>query len=128
MRVNSLLICCLLLFWGGDAGAQIFDIRVHDPVVIRQGDTYHLFCTGRGIGHYTSPDLENWTEAEPVFPEKPTWTDGVVPEFRNHIWAPDVLLHDGTYYLLLFGLRLRQEHLGHRRGHHPYPGRRLPGL
>lgn len=79
--------------------AQISDIRVHDPVAIQQGDTYHLFCTGRGIGHFTSTDLENWEEAEPVFSEKPGWTDDVVPNFRNHIWAPDVIFHDGQYYL-----------------------------
>ncbi|MCB0638475.1 MAG: arabinan endo-1,5-alpha-L-arabinosidase [Lewinella sp.] len=79
--------------------AQTGDVRVHDPVVIQQGDTYHLFCTGRGIAHFTSTDLDNWTEAEPVFAEKPAWTDEVVPNFRNHIWAPDILLHEGTYYL-----------------------------
>lgn len=94
--------CCLglLLLWGGSAGAQeVSDIRVHDPVVIREGDTYHLFCTGRGIAHFTSPDLKEWTETEPVFPEKPTWTDGVVADFGNHIWAPDVVFHEGLYYL-----------------------------
>ncbi|MBB4080750.1 arabinan endo-1,5-alpha-L-arabinosidase [Lewinella aquimaris] len=101
-KMHTLFGCCLLLalLWGGNAGAQnIADIRVHDPVVIREGNTYHLFCTGRGIAHFTSPDLENWTEAAPVFPEKPTWTDTVVPDFGNHIWAPDVLLHNGLYYL-----------------------------
>lgn len=79
--------------------AQETDIRVHDPVVIKQGDVYHLFCTGRGIAHFTSTDLKTWEKADPVFPEKPAWTDEVVPEFRNHIWAPDVLFHKGKYYL-----------------------------
>lgn len=75
------------------------NLRVHDPVVIQQGDTYHLFCTGRGVAHFTSSDLETWERSAPVFPEKPTWTDVVVPEFRNHIWAPDVVFHNGQYYL-----------------------------
>ncbi|MEZ4917848.1 MAG: arabinan endo-1,5-alpha-L-arabinosidase [Saprospiraceae bacterium] len=79
--------------------AQATSIRVHDPVVIQEGANYHLFCTGRGIAHFVSSDLENWKELEPVFPEKPTWTDQVVPQFRNHIWAPDVLFHNGLYYL-----------------------------
>lgn len=74
-------------------------IRVHDPVMIRQDSTYHLFCTGRGIGHFTSSDMVEWESADPVFPEKPAWTDQVVPNFRNHIWAPDVLFHDGQYYI-----------------------------
>ncbi len=79
--------------------AQNDKIPVHDPVVIQQGATYHLFCTGRGIGHFTSTDLENWTRAAPVFSEKPEWTDRVVPDFGNHIWAPDILFHEGKYYL-----------------------------
>lgn len=79
--------------------AQETDIPVHDPVVIKQEDTYHLFCTGRGIAHYTSQDLESWERAEPVFNEKPAWTDSVVPNFRNHIWAPDIIFHKGLYYL-----------------------------
>lgn len=79
--------------------AQAIDIRVHDPVVIEANGLYHLFCTGMGIAHFTSTDLENWEEADPVFPEKPAWTDEVVPEFRNHIWAPDILFHNGQYYI-----------------------------
>lgn len=91
------LFCCL--FAGADAGAQKVDIRVHDPVVIEANGTYHLFCTGRGIAHFTSPDLKEWTRADPVFAEKPAWTDGVVADFGNHIWAPDIVLHGGKYYL-----------------------------
>lgn len=72
---------------------------VHDPVVAKQGDTYYLFCTGTGIGSYTSKDLKTWEKAEPIFKEKPTWTDQVVPDFNNHIWAPDITFHKGTYYL-----------------------------
>lgn len=78
---------------------QESDIRVHDPVVIQEGDTYHLFCTGRGIAHFVSFDLESWEQSTPVFEEKPVWTDDVVPEFRNHIWAPDIVLHNGKYYI-----------------------------
>lgn len=75
------------------------DIRVHDPVVIKQGDTYYLYNTGKGIGVYSSKDLKNWQKEPPVFPEKPEWTDSVVPDFKNHIWAPDVSYHNDKYYL-----------------------------
>jgi arabinan endo-1,5-alpha-L-arabinosidase len=34
-----------------------------------------------------------------VFSEKPVWTDSVVPDFKNHIWAPDISFHNDTYYL-----------------------------
>jgi arabinan endo-1,5-alpha-L-arabinosidase len=93
------LFSALLLALPAGLTAQIDNIRVHDPVVIQQGDTYHLFCTGRGIAHFTSTDMEHWEEADPVFAEKPAWTDEVVPNFRNHIWAPDIVFHDGMYYL-----------------------------
>ncbi|WP_420458140.1 arabinan endo-1,5-alpha-L-arabinosidase [Neolewinella sp.] len=79
--------------------AQDDPIRVHDPVVIEQGGLYHLFATGSGVAHFTSPDLENWTRADPVFSAELDWTKGVVPDFGGHYWAPDVLFHQGTYYL-----------------------------
>ena len=72
---------------------------VHDPVVIEESGIYHLFCTGKGISHFTSTNLQDWEMVQPVFGEKPSWTDNVVPNFENHIWAPDVIEHNGKYYL-----------------------------
>lgn len=80
-------------------GAQTADIPAHDPVAIREKDTYHLFCTGKGIDHFTSQDMVTWQKVAPVFPEKPAWTDKVVPDFKNHIWAPDIVYHNGLYFL-----------------------------
>lgn len=75
------------------------NISVHDPVVIKQNDTYFLFCTGEGISNFSSKDLKNWKQEPKIFKEKPTWTDKVVPEFKNHIWAPDISFHNNTYFL-----------------------------
>mgnify|MGYP003629693549 FL=1 len=75
------------------------DIRVHDPVAIKQGDTYYLFCTGRGISVFSSPDLKNWEKEPQVFSEEPVWADDVSADFNNHIWAPDITFHNGQYYL-----------------------------
>lgn len=74
-------------------------ISVHDPVVIKQNDTFYLFCTGEGISSFSSKDLINWTKEPAVFLEKPIWTDSVVPNFKNHIWAPDISFHNNRYYL-----------------------------
>ncbi|WP_299781829.1 arabinan endo-1,5-alpha-L-arabinosidase [uncultured Formosa sp.] len=71
----------------------------HDPVVAKQGDTYYLFCTGPGITSFTSKDLKTWKQAAPIFDESPEWVKDVVPRFNGHIWAPDISLHNGTYYL-----------------------------
>lgn len=105
MRINiyffRVIIHFLILFiilTGSTVSAQT-QIRVHDPVVIQEKDTYYLFCTGRGISCFSSPDLENWTREPSVFESKPDWTDQVVPDFKNHIWAPDITFHNGNYYL-----------------------------
>jgi arabinan endo-1,5-alpha-L-arabinosidase len=71
----------------------------HDPVVAKQGDTYYLFCTGPGITSFTSKDLITWKQANPVFLESPEWAKDVAPGFNGHIWAPDITLHKGKYYL-----------------------------
>ncbi len=71
----------------------------HDPVVAMQGDTYYLFCTGPGITSFTSKDLKNWKKADPVFAESPSWAKEVAPGFNGHIWAPDIIFHNGTYHL-----------------------------
>ena len=74
-------------------------IRVHDPVMIQQDSSYYLFCTGRGISVWSSPDMVNWTREEPVFDKAPEWAVRAVPGFRGHIWAPDITYHNGKYYL-----------------------------
>lgn len=83
----------------GFANAQLRNVHVHDPVMIQQDQTYYLFHTGRGISVKSSTDLTNWTEEEPVFDSAPEWTFDIVPDFQNHMWAPDIAYHDGTYYL-----------------------------
>ncbi len=75
------------------------DIRVHDPVMIREGDTYYLFCTGMGISVFSSKDRTNWKKEPPVFEFAPTWAVETIPGFKGHIWAPDISFHNGEYYL-----------------------------
>ncbi len=74
-------------------------VTVHDPVMMEENGTYYLFSTGRGITVRSSTDLKNWKDEEAVFTDSLPWTRGVVPDFRNHYWAPDIAYHDGTYYL-----------------------------
>ncbi|MBO0329075.1 arabinan endo-1,5-alpha-L-arabinosidase [[Muricauda] lutisoli] len=93
LRILLLLLCITV-----GAFAQS-DVVVHDPVAIKEKGVYHLFCTGKGISHFVSSDMKNWEKLDPVFSEKPSWADTVVPDFKNHIWAPDVIEQDGKYYL-----------------------------
>ncbi len=75
------------------------NISVHDPVMIKQGNTYYLFCTGRGIAKWSSKDMQQWQREEPVFAAAPEWAVQALPNFKNHIWAPDISYYQGTYYL-----------------------------
>lgn len=78
---------------------QAQDILVHDPVMIKEKDTYYLYCTGPGISSYSSKDMKTWNREPAIFSEKPIWADGVAADFKNHIWAPDISCHNGKYYL-----------------------------
>lgn len=77
----------------------IYDIGVHDPVMIQEGDTYYLYCTGRGITVYSSKDLKSWKHEPKVFDAPPQWAKETVTDFTGHIWAPDISFYDGKYYL-----------------------------
>ena len=77
----------------------VMEPPIHDPVMIEEDGTYYLFGTGRGIEIWMSDDLETWHRNEPVFADSPPWVLGMLPDFRNTIWAPDIFEHDGTYYL-----------------------------
>ncbi|HWI93894.1 MAG TPA: arabinan endo-1,5-alpha-L-arabinosidase [Flavisolibacter sp.] len=72
---------------------------VHDPVMIKEKDTYYLFCTGFGISVWSSKDLKNWRKEAPVFLKAPQWAVDTIPNFRGHIWAPDISYHNSQYYL-----------------------------
>ena len=75
------------------------NVPVHDPVMIKQGDTYYMFATGNGISVASSKDLKTWQVLRPVFAQAPEWAVKAVPGFRGHIWAPDIAFHNGKYYL-----------------------------
>jgi arabinan endo-1,5-alpha-L-arabinosidase len=75
------------------------DLRIHDPVMIREGDTFYLFGTGRGISVWRSTDRETWHRQPQVLDPIPAWTQEIVPGFKGHTWAPDIVKRGDTYYL-----------------------------
>lgn len=74
-------------------------VSIHDPVMAREGDIYYLFSTGPGITFYSSTDRVNWRHRGRIFPGEPAWAKNVAPKFNGHIWAPDIVRHDGRFYL-----------------------------
>jgi arabinan endo-1,5-alpha-L-arabinosidase len=73
---------------------------VHDPsTIVKHGETYWLFATGRGVMSLKSKDLVKWEPGPAVFDAPPKWVAEVVPGNRGHFWAPDVIHHNDRYLL-----------------------------
>ncbi|HEU0066038.1 MAG TPA: arabinan endo-1,5-alpha-L-arabinosidase [Sphingomonas sp.] len=76
---------------------------VHDPAIIKGGDTYYVFSTSRGgdggqIPIRTSKDLLTWTRAGTVMPDVPTWAKKQISATRG-LWAPDISFANGQFRL-----------------------------
>lgn len=75
------------------------DIRyVHDPSVVKEGNTYYLFSTRAGISVRCSSDLVRWRLCGDVFAHLPLWAVQDVSGLRG-LWAPDVSFFNGKYHL-----------------------------
>ena len=79
------------------------DLGVHDPVIMREGDMFYVFCTGVGRrgGHIPircSSDLIHWVRCGSVFDELPAWCQAEIPGTRNP-WAPDISYFNGKYHI-----------------------------
>lgn len=94
----SVLLTCVA---APAALAQAELIGIHDPVMAKDGDTYYVFGTGRGVTVFSSQDRENWEREPSVFDGPPDWIREVIPGFgrRGSLWAPDIYHHEETYYL-----------------------------
>jgi arabinan endo-1,5-alpha-L-arabinosidase len=76
---------------------------VHDPSVIKQGDTYYVFSTGgkseQGIIPIrTSKDMHTWKLSGYALRALPDWIAREIPRASN-AWAPDVSFFNGQYHL-----------------------------
>jgi arabinan endo-1,5-alpha-L-arabinosidase len=82
------------------ARAQVGDVtRAHDPAIIKEGDTYYLFTTGRGVPVRTSKDLKTWASAGRVFEGNlPAWSAEIIEGARNP-WAPDISFFNERFHL-----------------------------
>jgi arabinan endo-1,5-alpha-L-arabinosidase len=88
------------------------DFRVHDPSMIRQGDTYYVFSTGEEYGLNQgniqirkSTDLVNWELVGTVFSTIPDWVGTTIGGIPPNLWAPDISYFNGKYHLYYAGSR-----------------------
>lgn len=75
---------------------------LHDPVMTREGDIYHIFGSGGwtgkpGLSWRVSKDLKTWTDNESPF-GIPDWAQEAIPDAKS-IWAPDISHVNGVYRL-----------------------------
>lgn len=109
MRMNyfTLLILFFTLpFWSQESSQETFEnnglkgeLKVHDPVMIKEGDSYYVF--GTGISSKKSVDKINWQNDKGVFTkgEVLDWWKKDIPEHKGILWAPDIHFRDGKYHL-----------------------------
>ena len=76
---------------------------VHDPAVIKEGNTYYVFCTGGRSGQgvipiRTSTNLRTWKSSGFAFDALPEWATREIPQARN-AWAPDISRFNGKFHL-----------------------------
>jgi len=76
---------------------------LHDPVMIREGDTYHVFGSGGwwgkpGPSWRTSTDLHNWRDNGSPFDAIPAWAAKAIND-KASMWAPDIHFVDGVFRL-----------------------------
>ena len=75
------------------------DLNVHDPVMIKEGNTYHIYYTGWNIAAKTSTDRITWRAASSGLPS-PSWIKTYVPANNGRdFWAPDISFRDNKYWL-----------------------------
>ena len=79
---------------------------VHDPSIIRQGQTYYLFSTDHAPTDHLiircSTDRQTWKICSHVFNSIPSWVVAKLPAIQN-LWAPDISYFSGVYHLYYVG-------------------------
>lgn len=100
LRLLALLAALLAMttFLPSSQGQEGAVQRVHDPHIIREGDSYYIFSTGPGIPMRRSEDLFHWQVIGRVFAEVPQWARDAVPSVKS-VWAPDISYFNGQFHL-----------------------------
>ncbi|KAI8380109.1 glycosyl hydrolase [Blakeslea trispora] len=87
--ILQLFVTQIYAAWPPGPGAVKGDIIVHDPAMIKRGDTYYVFGTHDAVSIKKSTDRTNFKHVGSAIP----FVGGA------DVWAPDVSEHNGQYWL-----------------------------
>jgi arabinan endo-1,5-alpha-L-arabinosidase len=75
-------------------------VTARDPsTIVKDGDRFWTFYTGRGVHSLSSTDLVEWKPGPKVFEEPPAWIAETVPKNKGTYWAPDVIQVVDRFFL-----------------------------
>jgi len=100
----SVVIWAIVVFLGVSrlyAQGAIGTVFVHDPVLLKQGETYHVFYTGPRVMHIQSSSRysTNWGKATSIFSTLPSWISQIEGFTGQDLWAPDISYRNNMYWL-----------------------------
>jgi arabinan endo-1,5-alpha-L-arabinosidase len=109
LALGALLFSAAVIAGQGTAAPHIYHVTgdvegVHDPSIIKQGDSWYLFGTATERGPHAqlpmrcSNDLEHWKRCGAVFAGIPDWIQKESPETKD-LWAPDISYFNGKYHV-----------------------------
>jgi len=105
----ALLVICQNPAYASTMSARVIPVAgdteyVHDPSIIRDGDTWYVFSTANGpdrdgeLPVRCSTDLHAWKKCGSVFPAVPEWIKNESPKTKE-LWAPDISYFNGEFHL-----------------------------
>ena len=96
MRLELSLLCGLVPSALAFATTHYGNLGVHDPAIVQNSGKFYAFSTGGLIDYWKSNSIAGpWTHQGTVFSKAPN----INHAGSNDLWAPDVHLVGGTYYL-----------------------------
>lgn len=96
-RLAALLIAASVV--RADEWSLSGEIGAHDPTIIKEGDTWWCFATGRGLRVKKSADGRQWMQADPLFAEERAWWRDYAPRMKPlDVWAPDLHAFNGRIW------------------------------
>jgi arabinan endo-1,5-alpha-L-arabinosidase len=73
-------------------------IGIHDPSMYKVASTYYLLTTHGTLRAHVSTDRSTFTDDGFALPMMPPWANSYLGS-SGDLWAPDVSLHNGVYWL-----------------------------